>query len=487
MRRLSVAVLAAAVLALSSAVPARAAEEDTADVVAGDTAGTQPWRFEARALDYSAMLRSGHGAQGTEMPEVALANVAVRVLVRAPGVENTTLEGRTDVVGGFALAGSRPPPGATLEFFVAGEDGDDARPGFYGRPWAVDDGDPPGTVAFYQVATEVPRGLMLGQVINIVTTVDRDETTKVIQVRHTAMLFNRDFEVWLGDVARDEFVTFGIRVPDGFELRNVTVNNQDMDKNDVVADGHGATRRWVYRQPVFPGMQGPLVFQAIFVAPYVDGRSYDLTWHNEYPVMQYTMNIEKGLFTYLPPDDEEQGVGLIDRGLNAAMGNTKKVTHSYQLQQIPPHQKLSARFMAGHPFPWKAVTWTGAILLLAVGAGLLGYVASRPRAAREEELARAERRVKIPTTAAGREHEIEMLDRRLRRGEITSVEYDVRRAAVEKTAAAAPRKPPLPPGSAKKRGALDVAAISGRVENADIEQLRDDVRALLKAVRELRG
>lgn len=447
----------------------------------------QAWRFEARALDYSTMLQSQHGAQAEQMTEVALSRVPIRVLVRTPGRESTTLETTTDLVGRFVLEGPQPPPGATLEFFVAGEDGETGRPGYYGRPWPVDDGALPETVPFYSVATEVPRGLILGNVINIVATVDRDLDNdspgdRVVQLRHTAMLHNRDFQVWLGDLSRSDFSTFGIRIPEGFELRNVTVNNQSVDASEIGRSGHDSTEKWLYRQPIFPAFDGPIVFQAMFVAPYEEGRTYDFSWHNEYPVMSYTLNVEQGRFTYLPPETKEQGHALHDSGINPAMGNVKLVTHAYKLEQIPPHQTMSARVMAGTPFPWKAVIWTGTILLIAVGAGLLGYVASRPRENKDAEKQQAATRVKVPATSKGREHELEMLDRRLRRGEITSVEHEVRRAAILNAASPspAPRPTPQPPPSD-----LDVQAIADRVDDASPEQLRDDVRALVKAVRRL--
>jgi hypothetical protein len=479
-RHLLAAGLAAAGL-LALAAPTHAQEETA----------PQPWRFESRAIDYSTMLQSQHGGQGNTA-EVPLSRAEMRVLVRVPGQPSSTLETTTDMVGSFVLEGPEPPPGATLEFFVAGEETEGGRPGYYGRPWPVDDGEAK-VIPFYRVATQVPRGMMLGNVINIVSTVDRDLDNDngtedlVVQLRHTAMLHNRDFEVWLGDLSRNDFSSFGIRIPEGFELRNVTVNNQAVDATDIGRSGHSSTDKWLYRQPIFPAFDGPIVFQAMFVAPYEEGRTYDVSWHNELPVMSYTLNLEQGRFTYLPPETQEQGHALHDAGMNPAMGNIQLVTHSFKLEQIPPHQTMSAQFMTGTPFPWKAVVWTGAILLIAAGAGLLGYVASRSRETNDAEVAQAKKRAKVPVTEEGREHELEMLERRLRRGEITSVEYDVRKAAIEKAQAGAPaRTAPVPPSPPKRPG-TDVAAIAARVDAASADQLRDDVRALLSEVRKLSG
>ena len=475
--------LLAALAAASWATPAQAQD--------GDSAGS--WRLEARALDYSTMLQSQHGAQMGKLTEVPLARVPVHVLVRAPGLESETRKTQTDLVGRFAIEGDVPPPGATIEFFVPGADGDQARPGYYGRPWAVDDGDVPEAIQFYEVATEPPRGLMIANAINIVSAVDRDETTKVVQLRHTVMLNNRDFQVWLGDLGRGDYSTFGIRIPAGFELRNVTVDNAAVDATDIGGGGHGGGERWMWRQPIFPSFERGTIFQAMFVAPYEDGREYDISWHNELPVMQYALNIQQGLFTYLPPATAKDGIELTDGGINQAMGNVKIVTHAYGVQQVPPHQTLSARFIAGTPFPWKAVIWTGSIVLLAVGAAVLGLVAAKPRQDHDEAVAQAKKRVKVPPTPEGREHELEMLDRRLRRGEITSVEYDVRKAAIQKAGqpiAGVPRRGPPTPAKKKAIPAgltADLDAIAARVDDADADQLRGDVRALLDAVRKLLG
>ncbi len=478
----------ATVLALTAlAVPAFAQDGDS-----GGEGASAAWRFEARALDYSTMLEQSHGG-GAPANDVALSRVPVTVVVNAPGQSMArTYETQTDLVGKFVVQGDRPPPGATLEFLVPSERGAEGRPGFFARSWTVDDEPAPEKVDFYEVA-ESADDLFLGQVVNVVTTVQKDANTRVIQFRHTAMLQNIGFKVWVGDFSAGAPVSFAVPIPDGFELRHATVDNRDLPLDSGRA-GHAGIQSFIHREPIFPtGFQSGLVFQIMSVAPYVDGSTYDASWHVEYPLMNYSLNIEESTFHYVQPESSEAGLVLTDGGVQPAMGNTKIVTHAYTAQQVRAHSTIAAVFTAGRPIPWRPVLWTSAIALLVVGAAFIGLAASRKDAVRTKEVESAQARVKVPATAEGREHELEMLARRLKRGEITSIEHQVRKAAIDNAGRSAPArtgraKPPPQQRAAVSPGLqAQLTEIAARTDDATPEQLRADVRTLARAVQDLLG
>jgi len=454
----------------------------------------QPWRFEARALNMTEMINEARGGNAVGAP-VPLANVDIDVTIDVPGGGDVTMTTRTDERGTFVLAGAEPAAGATLMFWVGGQQIGADKAGFLGRPVHLSDAAPAPVVDFYEVARD-SHDIVLTQVIHVVSVVNLDfddpDGPKEIMYRNTAMLDNRGPRVWIGDPEDDDGITYAVETPDGFELRNATVDNQRVPtpKESV---GHSGGTGFAYRAPIFPSLDGGTVFQVMLAAPYKKGREYDASWHSEFVVARYMLNIQDDAFTYVPPSGADTGNGLADGGMNPPMGNTKVITHMWGLSSVPQHGNLSVKFLAGRPFPWRAVAAVGAMVLLALGAGALGLAVSRAGQSNAREVAVAEAHVRVPADAAARTRELDLLDRRLRRGEITSVEHKIRRAAIDAASAAesaAAPQAPMPEKSATKRGPsaallTDVEAIASRSADADEAQLRSDVTTLARAVREL--
>ncbi len=441
------------------------------------------WRMEARALDATTQMRQSRSRPNSDA--VVLPGVDIHVQVRAPGLDPWVLEAHTDGKGIFSLEGRRPPPGASVDFVISPEREASGRPALYARPWRVDDGPAPRDVSFYEVATDSD-AVYVERWIQVVTTIDRDESQKAIELRSTAMVVNAGDQVWFGDAEHQDPTTFAMPCPPGFRLMNVTLDGQDMspDVDRLVHGGEG----YVYRTPIFPTAGGrPMLFVAMFSAPYEKGRTVDLSWHAPLAVDEYLLNIQEDAFTYIEPGEDAPAAALADGGVNGAMGNRQIVTHSWGLRSIPAHADLSARLLCGTRFPWRPTLWVAAIALLVAGAGALGVAASRVQrrhSARTEPPAAS-----VPPDEQA--HELELLGRRLQRREISQFEYEARRAAIEgrivESHSPAGHDTAATAGQPRSRERLlaETETILAHVDAASPKQLRKDVRTLARTVREL--
>ncbi len=459
-------------VALVLAAPAIGFAQDGAPAV-DPAVPVEAGRIEAVALNYTEMLRSGHGSVDGLM-KVPLADVPVRVVVSGPGFTTDSVETRTDEFGFVRAELGELPPGAFIDFLIPADEAA-ARPGYLARTWAVDDGQPMDVVKFYEVA-DSPSVLRLTNVIQVITTYERGPGELNVQLRHNCLLQNVSFKVWFGS-PQNGIPSFHIPIPKGFELRSVNVNRQEVDPERGEA-GHGGTA-YLFRAPIFPtvpGGDGPLMFSVIAIAPYVDGEILDTSFHTEFAIDSFVANLEDRVLSHVPADGN---VPLTDGGKNPPMGNTQIVTHAWGGPEsgIAPHSNIGVRFQMGEVFPWNAVLWIAMIVLIALGAALLGIALSR----------RMDRSVPATRTVSS-EDAVAELDRRLAAGEMTTVEHRVRKAALAGDAVAQPTAPtstPASPLAATTGTRARLEEIAARSTDATPEQLRADVKTLAEIVREL--
>ena len=439
----------------------------------------------ARALDYSTMLRQNHGNQREGQPPpaltpVALGDASVMVLARGLPGEPRKVPARTDSSGAFTADLGDLPTGAVIELLAdrgAGEK-------FYARSLEVGPAALPADVQFYRVA-QSPAGIV--QQVTQVVTMKEEKNDKgglvgrTVLVRQFIDVGNFGFEVWLGDVTQDKPVSYWMPVPDGFELLagGITVDNRGHDATPEAMPHGGRGVAW--RQPLFPALgQDAHHFMTVLSRPYVEGESFDLGMHVEYPTEMFSMNLQEGTFAYVMDDGGEAKVQLRDGGARPGMGQSQKVTHAWMGEDIRAHSTINGRVIAGKPPLDKAVlVVVGCIAFVVVGGIVFGFrfgKRGQPAATPRDPVATA----------------LAELDERRRRGEITSVDYAARRALLlgpGAAAAATPAVPPPVPTAAPAAGPRDLLAqvetIAARATSGSEPQLAEDVRTLARAVREL--
>ncbi len=399
------------------------------------TGEIKPILLDAVALDFTAGLQGGHGGDGEHADSVSkipLADAKIQTLLLAPSGKGKNVNGKTDGDGRLVMDLGDVELGSMIR--IQATLGTEAEPRvFYTPDFRIGEEMPP-ELPFFELSLE-PKAVGHAMVMQIAT-INEVEGREFVQVRHTVRLVNFGFNAYFG---------YHVPIPDGFEVAEFKIDNVEMPVPELVTLPHGG-RGIPYRRPVYPTIgdsQMGHTFFALLRRPFVSGETFDLGGHYDVQTAEYSLSIEKGVMNYVPQDDGQPNTVILqDRGAQAPMGQSQKITHTWVSQRIPPHARIDARVIAGRP--------SIPITPVLIGIGFLGMIAGvvwlgRAIAGPAEDAA--------PVGPAGsKEARLADLKGRLDRGEITSFDYQARKRAIQNEGQAAPR------GGAPSGGAATAVA-----------------------------
>lgn len=465
-----------ALVALAVVAPLTLAQDKVPEDPA--TAPAAPTTLSLRAIDISAMLAEFH--RGTKEPaDVPLADRAVKVLVAAAkGGSATTIDVRTDAAGRLEVPLAGVAPGTTLEFLVPDPSSDGRWPLYAAAPLTAGT-KPPSELAFVLVE-DGDSPLQYGTFSLVATVPDLAEGSPSIRVNLIASVRNAGHKMWIGKKGDLDRGALRIRIPSGFQVVGAQAAGHDVQADVVAADGGQDV---VLRERIWPTtLSGEdVTVRLVLTGKYAEDGVYDFSFRAEHPIEQFSLNLEEGVLTY----DESDGVELADAGTMEAMKG--RITHAWRATGITAGSVVGARIRVGaspiHPKVWLTL---GTLALVIAGAAFLAKALSR----RSDVPAPGAVVTAPPVPLDQREDKIRELDRRLQRGEITSFEHAARKKVLEGGTRAAPPAA-VRPGEPPRKGTPEAMTrelldeISSRVERADADTLRRDVRSLLALVRGL--
>jgi hypothetical protein len=319
-----------------------------------------------------------------------------------------------------------------------------------------------------------------------IATIQGEGADRYIRVRQTIQALNYSFEVWLGDPSADRAMSFQVPFAEGFKVESLEVNKSPVPL-DIQRLAHGGQGH-VFRAPIFPTIAHEdtiYSFLAILTRPYAEGQTYELGFHAEHAVVApmgtrgspgWTLSLEEPGLQYVPPDAASRRLPLTSLGVNPPMGNSPKPTHTWGVESVRPHTDVGAAFRMGKPPIAARTLWViGAIVAIVAGAIGLGLHFGTRRGGGDTAPAG-------PPPALA---ELDRLEQRRAAGEITSVEYEARRAMLVGALAAGATGGAPPPAAAAPGDllrALDRIA-QRPVEPGDVRG--EDLRLLARALREL--
>jgi hypothetical protein len=428
-------------------------------------------RLSLRAIDLSAMYEASQ--RGARQPdEVPLASRTVTALWRV-GTKQQSAEFVTDADGRFELPTAGIARGTAVEFLVPDTGSASRWPLYSSVPLTIGEPAPSG-LAFVRVH-DTANPLAVTNLQLVATVPDREESLPSLRVNVIAALENRSERLWIGskeDVARG---TFRFRMPGDFTLVGAQVAGRDVAAEKVPRPDGGADV--VLHERIWPTAfsDQPTGLRLILTAPYRAEEPYDFSFEAEVPIENFRLNVESGVLTYT---GGEGAVKLENAGANPEIQG--RVTIGWTAGHIHRGQKVAVRFgtpsgISGwfssiHPNVWYTL---GTLALVIAGA----YFLARALARRTAAPAAASGPATLP--ADERDAKIRELDRRLAKGEITSFEHAARKKQLED----GPRRAAPAPKQAPAGDANSLDAISARVDKADAETLRRDVRSLLAMLR----
>jgi len=449
-----------------------------APVFAQDATG-EPATIDALVVDYSTMLAAREA--GGPGPAVPLRDVNVRLVMRGRGMP-TTVEARTD--GDGRLRAELPDAGSgTIVEILVSPDGSEADdPGFYAQPWEVSRGPAPDEVRCFRVTTD-PRVLRIGTLRHSLV---RQDDEGIAQLQTLANVVNVDagFHVFRG-VADPESGQGGvpIAIPAGFELNVATIDGAPAKPN-VAQAPHGG-RAFTFAGTIFPATRGNLMDKRVQLrstAPYESGQRYDFSFHSDIWIGRYILSVQESAFHVTQPD--AAAVKIYDAGVEDVQGG-QKTNRLFVTEDVAAHTDVAITVHGGTPFPVRAVITTAVIALMVLGGAFLGLAMRRSAGAEPVERATPD----AAAPAGARPGELERIEKRFARREITSVEYEIRRKSLagRVAAATAPKavKASIETADGDESPLDTVGRIEGRAGVATKEQLREDVHMLARLVRRL--
>ena len=492
--------LAAIALVALAAAPASAQSMPAGHPPVGDAGAPEPKsdgkpiavKIDALALDYTQSLMSMHGGQDhgsgapREMEKIPLEEAKVGAIIGTLRL----VEGQIGPDGRLTMDLGEVPPGTEIQLQATVREGDAERY-FYAPPFEPDGEVPTDEVKFFASSSDSSR--VVQTVMQIVTV--RDDIPgyeRCVQMRQTIQLFNIGFSVFhqSGDYG------FAFPVPEGFEVAEFMVDGADAKKRALVDIGH-AGKGLPYKKLIFPtvGEQRPShTFFGLLRREFEEGDVFDLAGHIEVNTQSFSTSLEVKLLNYEPNEKAAPEVRVFeDGGVQPPMGATQKITHTWFAEMIPAHTQLDGTVRVTEAsIPVGSLLIVLLIVLLAGGGIALGVMLGRD----DGESVGASG---ATATATPGDDRLEQLERRFKDGEITSVEYDVRKKALTGGGAATAKPAPSSTAAAAAGGGLALGAaaksalarqldeIVNRPDDASPEQRAEDIRALARVVRDLIG
>lgn len=451
------------------------------------TAWAAPMVIEGRAINRSKTLEGRHAMRHSEAPvqeeaapeAIVLGDVTLSLLVTDPGGTPSAREARTDADGRFRFEVDAPPDGTRM--LLIGRDASHAEGGtlYYARPLTAGGAPPPAAMDFYRVAHEAT-GLTCS-LFQVATVEPGKDGRDTVRLRQHVEVGNFSFSVWVGAQKGDRPASFHVPVPEGFSVVEVHLNGERFDDAEVVRvhDGQGIP----FEDPIFPTFSeadGGYAFTTVLERPYQKGEDLDLGFHPEFPVYGYEVALEEDRLTYLPPAAGNEDVALEDKG-PGKRATEGPATRTWVAEGIPAHTDMQVHVRMGpRPIATGPILGIAGIVFIVVGALVLGLWSGA--------------RGRTPAAATGGAKagdvrvELERLQRRLDRGEMTSVEYETRRRALLGPAAPSNRAPDAAPpsrSSDRRRLITTLEAIARRPDDAPAAERAEDLRVLARAVKEI--